>query len=64
MTEKYEWKVPESWIRAAVNLYLGTITTPPGDHRCVSVQKTTDYQENLFCVTIERNVVEPGVVPA
>lgn len=34
MTERYEWKVPESWIRAAVNLYLGTITTPPGDHRC------------------------------
>ena len=64
--ELYEWTMPHSWMVNAINLYLGTITMPVGEHRCYAVAAQASYGAELpmFVVKIERKMTEPAIVVA
>jgi len=54
-----EWRVPESWINAAVNMYLNTIEDTPGERRCNTIDIVRNANgDKLFVVATQKTTFQ------
>lgn len=69
MKENQEWKVQESWVLTAIDMYLQTITvcanSGKSNHKCTSIKPNMDKYNSTqegFVLYIEQEKEEPIIV--